>query len=130
MLGASGVARSSVIHVTGPSGLSALLWLCRHGFEQVGYIRSGQACPREAPQALIVAHTCEPAWLERLLETGPHVGEGGVLIFRAAQPSDGGHGDRFGAVLRRHGYDLERRLQGAHRELCVARRRAALRKAA
>ncbi|HEX2818391.1 MAG TPA: hypothetical protein VHN39_18505, partial [Phenylobacterium sp.] len=51
------VTRSSLIRVTGPSGLSAMLWLCRHGYEQVGYLKPG-AGPHEQPEALIVAHTC------------------------------------------------------------------------
>src|SRR5476649_1920029 len=72
------VTRSSLIRVTGPSGLSAMLWLCRHGYEQVGYLKPG-AGPHEQPEALIVAHTCDESTLRHLLEAGPHVREGGVL---------------------------------------------------
>src|ERR1700742_3208372 len=74
------VTKSSLIRVTGSSGLSALLWLCRHGYEQVGYLKPG-AGPHEQPDALIVAHTCDESTLRRLLATGPHVREGGALVF-------------------------------------------------
>lgn len=132
LLDQAGVDRSSLIRVTGPSGLSALLWLCRHGFEQVGYMRSGRGCHDEEPHALLVAHTCDLPWLARLLETGPQVREGGVLIFRSPQPADAGRkADPIHALLLRHGYAIERCLHGRRRELHVARRLAApLKKAA
>ena len=37
------IHKGSLIRVTGPSGLSALLWLCRHDYEEVGYLRPGLA---------------------------------------------------------------------------------------
>jgi len=128
LLDAAGVDRASVIHVTGPSGLSALLWLCRHGFRQVGYLKSGRGCPHEAPDALIVAHTCDAAWLERLLDGGPHVREGGVLVFLSPLPA--GRADPVHDLLARRGYAVERCVHGARRELHVARRRPALFRAA
>lgn len=121
LLESAGVARSSTIRVTGPSGLPALLWLCRHGFEKVGYLKPGPGCPHEDADVLLIAHTCPPAWLERLLATGPHVREGGLLIFRSALP--GGVPDPIHALLERNGYAVERCVHGAHRELHVARRR-------
>jgi hypothetical protein len=132
LLQSAGVERSSLIRVTGPSGLSALLWLCRHGYEQVGYLRSHQGGPHEEPDALLVAHTCDLAWLERLLATGPQVRRGGVLVFRSPQPAVRSEPlDPIHALLRRHGYEVETCLHGAHRELHVARRAIqSLRKAA
>jgi hypothetical protein len=116
------VKKSSLIRVTGPSGLSALLWLCRHGYEQVGYLRPG-ACPNEQPDALIVAHTCDEASLRSLLETGPHVREGGVLVFQSPLPRVlGFRADPIHRLLRSHGYTIEQCLHGARRELHVARR--------
>jgi hypothetical protein len=129
LLASAGVARSSAIHVTGPSGLSALLWLCRHGFEKVAYVRSGVAHPHQDADAVVVAHTCTPAWLQALLRHGPRVREGGVLVFRSPLPV-GGPGDPIHALLAVHGYDVERCIHGAHRELHVARRRTVLARAA
>ncbi|MBU1377354.1 MAG: hypothetical protein KKE02_13100 [Alphaproteobacteria bacterium] len=129
LLRSAGVDRSSLIRVTGPSGLSALMWLCRHGYQQVGYLKSGRGCPHEAPDALVVAHTCGAAWLARLLETGPHVREGGVLVFLSPLP-EAQAADPIHRLLAAHGYDVERCVHGARRELHVARRRPLLRRAA
>jgi hypothetical protein len=116
------VKKSSLIRVTGPSGLSALLWLCRHGYEKVGYLRPG-AGPHEQPDALIVAHTCDEASLRSLLETGPHVREGGVLVFQSPLPRVlGFRTDPIHRLLKSHGYTIEQCLHGARRELHVARR--------
>lgn len=122
LLEQSQVHKSSLIRVTGPSGLAALLWLCRHGYEQVGYLRAGPGCPHEQPDALIVAHTCDEAALDQLLSTGPHVREGGVLIFQSPLPASDGAEDPIHARLVRFGYRVERCLHGARRELHVARR--------
>ncbi|WP_304177657.1 hypothetical protein [Phenylobacterium aquaticum] len=117
------VDRTSPIGVTGPSGLSALLWLCRHGFEQVGYLKPG--CTQEHPDALLVAHTCDVEALDRLLVHGPYVREGGVLIFQSPLPLDRADAgtDPVHRLLERRGYTVERCLRGGHRELTVARRR-------
>lgn len=122
LLARANVTKSSLIRVTGASGLSALLWLCRHGYERVGYLRPG-AGPHEAPDALIVAHTCDEATLGDLLASGPHVREGGALVFQSplprvlAFPADPIH-----RLLRSHGYAVEECHHGQRRELHIARR--------
>jgi hypothetical protein len=120
------IRASNLIRVVGPHGLSALLWLCRHGFEQVGCLRPGQGCPHEQPDAILVAHSCDRAQLDKLLSTGPQVREGGVLIFQTALPRRGAPGpaEPMEILLQNHGYVVERSLRGAHRRLHVARRRA------
>jgi len=126
------VTKSSLIRVTGSSGLSAMLWLCRHGYEQVGYLRPG-AGPHEQPDALIVAHTCDEATLRDLLETGPHVREGGALVFQSPLPRVlAFRADPIHRLLESHGYAVEECHHGQRRELHVARRRrlAPLKKAA
>lgn len=117
------VRKSSLIRVTGSSGLSALLWLCRHGFERVGYVKPGSG-PHEEADAVIIAHTCNETALQRLLRTGPHVREGGVLIFRSPLPTMGDHApaDPIHGLLEAHGYQVERCVHGHRRELHVARR--------
>jgi hypothetical protein len=125
------VTKSSLIRVTGSSGLSALLWLCRHGFEQVGYVKADGGRPHEAADALIVAHTCDYRALEKLLAAGPHVKAGGVLILRSPLIGANDGPDPIHGLLEAHGYVVEQCLHGHHRELHVARRRAdAWRKAA
>jgi hypothetical protein len=126
------VTKSSLIRVTGSSGLSALLWLCRHDYQQVGYLRPG-AGPHEQPDALIVAHTCDEATLRDLLETGPHVREGGALIFQSPLPRVlAFRADPIHRLLKSHGYEVEECHHGQRRELHVARRgsHVPLRKAA
>jgi hypothetical protein len=122
LLARAGVIKTSLIRVTGSSGLSALLWLCRHDYEQVGYLRPG-AGPHEQPDALIVAHTCDEATLRDLLETGPHVREGGALIFQSPLPRVlAFRADPIHRLLERHGYVVEQCHHGQRRELHVARR--------
>jgi hypothetical protein len=126
------VTKSSLIRVTGSSGLSALLWLCRHGYEQVGYLKPGHG-PHEQPDALIVAHTCDEAALRDLLATGPHVREGGALVFQSPLPRLlAFRDDPVHRLLKSHGYVVEECHHGQRRELHVARRQSpvALRKAA
>jgi hypothetical protein len=116
------ITKSSLIRVTGASGLSALLWLCRHGFEQVGYLKPGHG-PHEQPDALIVAHTCDEATLADLLAKGPHVREGGALVFQSPLPRVlGFRGDPIHRLLKSHGYAVEECHHGQRRELHIARR--------
>jgi hypothetical protein len=122
LLARAGVTKSSLIRVTGSSGLSALLWLCRHGYDRVGYLKPG-AGPHEQPDALIVAHTCDEPTLRRLLETGPHVREGGALVFQSPLPRVlAFRADPIHRLLKSHGYAVEQCHHGQRRELHVARR--------
>jgi hypothetical protein len=117
------IHKSSLIRVTGAHGLAALLWLCRRGYERVGYLKGG--CTQEHPDALIVAHACDEASLNTLLMKGPHVREGGALIFQSPLPAplSGGDDDHIHGLLASYGYAVERCLHGTRRELHVARRR-------
>jgi hypothetical protein len=130
-LESAGVTKSSVIRVTGPSSLSALLWLCRHGYDQVGYVRAAQGCPHEeTPDALIVAHTCNEIDLKKLLAVGRQVRPGGAFVFQLRlDPSSSAPGVEW--LLEAAGFTIEQRLDGGRRALIIARRRTlALRKAA
>jgi hypothetical protein len=125
-----GVTKSSVIRVTGPSALSALLWLCRHDYQQVGYMCAVDSGPHEAPDAIIVAHTCNELDLKRLLTFGRQVRPGGVFIFQLRTGEDE---STLGVdwMLEAAGFSTEQRLDGEHRSLIIARRRAlAMRRAA
>lgn len=122
LLSESGVQPGSVIRVTGPGSLPALLWLCRRGYEKVGCLQAGQRAPADDAQALLVAHTATANWLSDLLDRGPHVREGGVMIVQTAHAPAANDGV-VEAVFRGHGFNVVRRLSGAHREVLVARRR-------
>jgi hypothetical protein len=130
LLESVGVSKSSVIRVTGPSSLSALIWFCRHGFEQVGYVRPGEGCLHEEPDAIIVAHTCNELDLKRLLSVGRQVRPGGVFIFQFRSAADASP-LAIDWLLQQAGFTAEQRLERGRRALIVARRRTvALRKAA
>lgn len=118
LLTQAGVTTSSAILVTGASGLAALLWLCRRGYDKVGYVRSGAVCGAEDADALVIAQSCNAAELEARLAGAPHLRDGGVVVFQCRKDS----APAADCVLRRQGYSSERRLHGAHRDVVVARR--------
>ena len=119
---AVGVTRSSVIRVTGGGALVGLLWLRRHGYDRVGYGWAGNDAPRQEPDAILVTATCDEITLKRLLAVGRQVRPGGVFIFRHRLESEG---EALGIewLLDQAGFVTERRLNGAHRALVIARRR-------
>ena len=124
LLAAVGVSKSSVIRITGPSALGALLWFCRHDFDEVGYVRPGDGAPHESPDAIIVAHTCNDQELKSLLAVARQVKPGGVFLFRCRVPGQ----STLMAVdwlLQQAGFVTERQIIGHGRALVVARRRAA-----
>lgn len=115
LLTEAGVDKSSSVHVTGPAGLAALLWFCRHGYDQVGLVGTGR-CPANDCDLLLAPQTCDLASLAGLLDHGPHPRPGGVLIVQT--PTD----QPAAALLERAGYRVERTVHGHHRALHVARR--------
>lgn len=131
LLERAGVTKSSLIRVTGPSSLSALLWLCRHGYDQVGYMRPGEGAPHEdEPDAILVAHTCGELELKPLLSAARQLQPGGAFIVRL-RTGPGSSPVGLEWLLKQYGLSVERRIEGDRRALIVARRTAiALRKAA
>lgn len=117
----AGVHKDSVIRVTGSHGLAALIWFCRHGFDQVGYVRPEGFPAMAEAQVLLVAGPCDAEALEALLDHGPRLCDGGLMIVQTPRAS---LGDPRAAhrIFRRHGMVVVRRLPRHHRELCLARR--------
>jgi hypothetical protein len=123
LLRRAGVDKSSTIRVTGPAGLAALLWFCRHGYDQVGYVRAGPS-PADDGDLVLAPQTCDVGALAAMLSRGPHPRAGGVLIVQTPIPDVASGGvDPVHDLLFRNGYRVERCLRGHHRELHVARRR-------
>jgi hypothetical protein len=115
----AGIDRQSFIQITGPDALISLLWLCRHGFEHVGYARCGAPHPTESVDALIIPHRSTADEVLAMLDGAPSVRPGGVLVFRsAAAPGDA----PLESVLGRFGYHVERRYGAGRNSLYVARR--------
>lgn len=121
LLAEAGVRPGSNIRVTGPGSLSALLWLCRRGYDRVGCLQAGRRSPADDAEALLVAHTATGGWLADLLDRGPHVREGGVMIVQTAHAPAANDGV-VEAVFRAHRFNVVRRLSGVHRNVLVARR--------
>jgi hypothetical protein len=123
LLAQAGVDTSSRVHVTGPAALAALLWFCRHGYEQVGVVGAGR-CPTNDCDLLLAPQTCDLAALAGLLDHGPHPRPGGVLIVQTpiCAPLAPNRRGPVQALLERSGYRIERSVRGHHRELHVARR--------
>ena len=123
LLRRAGVDKSSTIRVTGPAGLAALLWFCRHGYEHVGYVRTGPS-PADDGDLVLAPQTCDAKALQAILEHGPHPRAGGVLIVQTPIPEESVAGavDPAHGLLIANGYRVERCVRGHHRELHVARR--------
>ena len=115
LLTQAGVDKSSSVHVTGPASLAALLWFCRHGYDQVGLVGAGR-CPANDCDLLLAPQTCDLTALAAMLDHGPHPRAGGVLIVQT--PTDA----PASALLAQAGYRVERCVRGHHRDLHVARR--------
>lgn len=126
LLEAAGLGPDSAIRVTGSGALSALLWLHRRGYVDVGCLHAGRRAHGEEAHALLAAHTATADWLNDLLDRGPHVRPGGVIIVQT-QPADGAI---LAHAFHLHGFEVVRRLPGAHRDVLVARRTLDLRQAA
>jgi hypothetical protein len=126
----AGIGRRSVVRVAGRDGLGPVIWLCRKGFEDVGYVRLGAGGPRDAADVLLVLHDPSPAEWQALLDHHHGLKDGGVLILqthplRANDGSDPVHGRLEQAGLR-----VERCVLRQFRELHVARQTGAMRRAA
>ena len=117
----AGLGKADTTRITGPAGLAALLWFCRHGYEQVGYVGPGRG-PHEDGDLLLVPQTCSVDELKEILRWGPRPRPGGVLIVQTPQCDPGLPCDPVRDLLGRAGYEVERCLRGRHRELHVARR--------
>jgi hypothetical protein len=129
LLAQAGVGPSSVIRIAGPGGLAPLLWLCRHGYDQVGYLPQGP-CPADDCDLLMILHPGDAESLGHTLEKASHLKAGGVLVVQTPNPPADVVPDPLHLQLAASGYRVERCLHGAHREIHVARRQAVLKKAA
>ena len=121
LLEEAGVHKDSVIRVTGPHGLAALLWLCRHGYEQAGYLRPEGLSTMAEAQVLIVSGPLSAEALEALLDHGPRLCDGGLMIVQTPRTALGDP-DAPHRIFRRHNMVVVRRLNRHHRQLCLARR--------
>jgi hypothetical protein len=118
----AGVGKHSLVHVTGPSGPMAMLWLNRHGYRNALYVpvaRIGAAGPADA---LLVPHCIEADELTRLLRGGECLRDGGVLIAQTAVERSATGGESIAAALAPLGLQVQCRLCDRGRNVYIARR--------
>jgi hypothetical protein len=119
----AGLTKASIIRITGPAGLTAALWLCRHGYEHAAYIHANWVGAMGSVDALIAPHACASEDLAALLQSGEGLRAGAVVIVQVARDCSAQGLDSPAALLDRHGYQLEHRLSDKGREVFIARRR-------
>ena len=123
----AGLSRRHLILVAGPGALPAMLWLCRHGYEQAVHLGPhSPRCATPAADALFVPHLSGAAGLTSILPSAGCVREGGVLILRTSAGAAA-----FTPELAAAGWGLDSRLtENGHAVLVSHRLAAAQRKAA
>ena len=92
MLKSAGVLKTSVIRVVGEGGLHALLWLCRHGYEQVGFMHGPS--PAEPAEVVLVPSACPPGALDQILAQASHLQPDGLVVLRTPHGAPGARGWR------------------------------------
>jgi len=117
----AGVAKDSLIWVTGPAGLAALIWLGREGYRQASYAHANRIAAMGAADALLIPHACGPADLAEVLRDARCLREGGVLIAQiwTGPSSWPGDADSFIESL---GFHVEAHVAEHGRTVCIARR--------
>ena len=125
LLEEAGVDKRAAVRITGRDGLAPLIWLCRHGFDDVAYVRSEGGGPHETGDVLLVPHSTEPAELERLLAAHALVREGGVVVIRTPKLRSADGRDPIHRLFETAGYTVERCVDQPSGEIHLARRQPA-----
>lgn len=119
----AGLTKASVIRVTGPAGLTATLWLCRHGYERAAYVHANWVGTMGTVDALVAPHACSSDELADLLQAGACLRDGGVLVAQVPADRLAQGGVDLALLLDPFGYQVEQRVSDKGRDVFVARRR-------
>jgi len=122
VLNRAGVGKLSLVHVTGPSGPMAMLWLNRHGYQRALYVPESRIGAGGPADALLVPHAVGADELTRLLRDGECLREGGVLIVQTSAARSAMGGESIPAALAPIGYEIQCRLSDRGRDIYIARR--------
>lgn len=112
-------AKTDLIRVTGPAGLTAMLWLCRNGYERAVFVRPGSVAAQAPADALLIPHACGLGELTEVLGRGDSLREGGALIVQTAASESP---ESQSLILEPLGYRVEHRLSDRGRSVLIARR--------
>lgn len=118
----AGVAKDDLIWVTGPAGLTALIWLDRQGYVRASYAHANRIREMRPADVVMVPHACHSAELAAMFENAACVRDCGVLIVQVAgSPSAAILADPA-SMLVELGYEVEHRIAEKGRTVLVARR--------
>ncbi len=116
------VAHDSRLLVTGPAGLTALLWLYRHDYPGAVYVHANRLAAWPTPtDALVIPSDCRATDLAEMLGDGRAVRLGGALIVQAPAAN----ADQIltvPAVLDAVGFEVAAQLPGRNHSVYVAKR--------
>lgn len=118
----AGALKESVIRVTGPAGLAAVLALYRQGFEKAAYVHANWVSSTRTADVFLIPHPCGHQELDELLERGDCLRDGGVLIAQTAAELPDATLEAIVMLLEGRGYGVEQRLFDKGRAVFVARR--------
>ena len=122
VLRAAGVEKDDLIRVIGASGPLAALWLNRQSYTRAVFVRASAGERARPADALLVAQPCEADELGSLLDSAGAVSDDGALIVQTHPGRLGPEFEAVAALLRRRGFDAQRRLNDKGRPICIARR--------
>lgn len=118
----AGVAKADRIWVTGPAGLTALIWLSREGYTEASYAHANRIGAMGAADALLIPHACAPADLADMVHDATCLREGGALVAQIwTGPSSAWAGDAS-SFIESLGFHVEGRVSESGRTICIARR--------
>jgi hypothetical protein len=117
-----GVRKESLVCVTGPAALTAMLWLARRGFQRAVLAAAGSARLGEPADVLLIPHACSSEQLRSLLSKGARLGARGVLIVQIAGGQADGGPDDPAATLVSLGFELRCKLADRGRTVLIAHR--------
>jgi hypothetical protein len=118
----AGLTKTSVIRVTGPAGLTASLWLCRHGYQRAAFVHANWVGTMGTVDALVAPHACGDQELADLLQAGACLRDGGVLIAQIPSNHLAQGGVDLAVLLDPLGYRVAHRVSDKGRDVLVARR--------
>ena len=119
----AGVTKDDLVRVTGPAGLTAVLWLARKGYRRAVYAPAlGAVAHHEPADAVLIPSACLRHDLVRLIKGPVGLRAGGALIFQSWSQHAGDDPDGITGPLGACGYKVEHTLLDKGRAVYIARR--------